>query len=110
METAGVRGQPETCAMAYAIVSTVSPNASDTPSSPMPTDGKAAAMTALPHPAKTSQKVPMNSAARGLTKRMVASPNGTILTDDPLDTLAGAKAVRLHRKFLVDADGGASSV
>src|SRR3954462_6345808 len=47
---------------AYAIVSTVRPNASETPSSPMPTFGKAAASTALPHPPSTSQNVPMNSA------------------------------------------------
>ena len=41
----------------------VRPKASETPSSPMPTSGKAAAMTALPQPAKVSQNVPMASAA-----------------------------------------------
>ena len=49
--------------MAYAMVSTVRPNANDTPSSPIPTFGKAAARTALPQPPSTSQKVPTNSAA-----------------------------------------------
>src|SRR5688572_20466925 len=44
------------------MVRTVSPNATDTPSSPMPTPGKAAASTALPQPPSTSQNVPMNSA------------------------------------------------
>src|SRR5882672_12067725 len=48
--------------IANAIVSTVSPNASETPSSPMPTFGNAAASTALPQPPRTSQKVPTNSA------------------------------------------------
>ena len=37
------------------MVSTVSPKASDTPARPMPTWGKAAASTALPHPPSTSQ-------------------------------------------------------
>ena len=46
------------------MVSTVRPKASATPSRPMPTSGKAAASTALPQPPSTSQKVPMNSAAR----------------------------------------------
>ena len=50
------------CPIAKAIVSTVSPKANETPSNPMPTSGKAAANTALPHPPRTSQKVPKNSA------------------------------------------------
>src|SRR4051812_12037873 len=54
--------------MAYAIVSTVNPNAKLTPSRPMPTFGNAAARTALPHPPKTSQNVPMNSAIALLPK------------------------------------------
>ena len=62
METAGLRWQPEICPTAKAMVSTVSPNASETPSRPMPTFGNAAASTALPQPPKTSQKVPKNSA------------------------------------------------
>src|SRR4051794_33005956 len=53
--------------MAYAIVNTVSPNASDTPRSPIPrfelVPPKAAARTALPQPPNTSQNVPKNSAA-----------------------------------------------
>src|SRR6185295_6380952 len=51
------------CPIAKAIVSTVRPNASDTPARPMPTSGKAAARTALPQPPSTNQNVPMNSAA-----------------------------------------------
>jgi hypothetical protein len=50
------------CPIAKAIVSTVSPKASETPSKPMPTLGKAAANTALPHPPRTNQNVPKNSA------------------------------------------------
>src|SRR6476619_7491756 len=45
------------------MVTTLKPNARDTPTSPMPTCGKPAAMTALPHPAKVSQNVPIASAA-----------------------------------------------
>src|SRR3954452_25477872 len=45
------------------MVTTLSPNARDTPTRPIPTCGKPAAMTALPHPAKVSQNVPMASAA-----------------------------------------------
>src|SRR5687768_17324181 len=48
--------------IAYAIVTTVNPNASDTPSKPIPTSGNAAASTALPQPPSTSQNVPKNSA------------------------------------------------
>src|SRR3954470_242825 len=44
------------------MVNTVRPKASDTPMSPIPTLGKPAASTALPHPPKTSQKVPNTSA------------------------------------------------
>src|SRR5215471_1787834 len=44
------------------MVRTVSPNARATPSNPIPTCGKAAARTALPHPPNTSQNVPRNSA------------------------------------------------
>src|SRR5947207_3426110 len=61
--------------MAYAIVSTVSPNASDTPSRPIPTLGNAADRTALPHPPNTSQNVPINSAIDLLPKDMVTSPS-----------------------------------
>src|SRR6478672_8842576 len=44
------------------MVTTVRPKAAETPSRPIPTCGKPAAMTALPQPAKVSQKVPMASA------------------------------------------------
>src|SRR5215831_17443774 len=46
------------------MVSTVSPKAKLTPRNPMPSVGKPAASTALPQPAKISQKVPKNSAPR----------------------------------------------
>src|SRR5436305_11347224 len=49
--------------IAYAIVTTLRPKARDTPTRPIPTCGKPAAITALPHPAKVSQNVPINSAA-----------------------------------------------
>jgi hypothetical protein len=62
METAGFRWQPEIWPIAYAIVRTVNPKASETPSKPMPRLGNAAANTALPHPPRTSQNVPKNSA------------------------------------------------
>src|SRR6185295_14775787 len=45
------------------MVTTLRPKASDTPTNPMPTCGKPAAITALPHPAKVSQNVPIASAA-----------------------------------------------
>ena len=64
--------------MAYAMVSTVSPKASATPSRPMPTCGNAAESTALPQPPKTSQKVPKNSAEtrldRGITISSLGNP------------------------------------
>src|ERR1700682_2339165 len=45
------------------MVTTLSPNASETATNPMPTCGNAAAITALPQPAKVSQNVPIASAA-----------------------------------------------
>src|SRR5882724_7495438 len=63
MVTAGFRWQPDTCPIAYAIVTTVSPDASETPTSPIPTWGKPAAITAEPHPANVNQNVPIASAA-----------------------------------------------
>src|SRR5215204_5485440 len=48
--------------MEYAIVSTVRPKASETPSKPIPTCGNPAAMTAEPQPANVSQNVPIASA------------------------------------------------
>src|SRR4029077_9383399 len=65
-ETAGFKWTPETGPIAKAIVSTVSPKASATPSSPIPTCGNAADSTALPQPPNTSQKAPRNSAAARL--------------------------------------------
>src|ERR1700733_2622199 len=56
--------------MAKAMVTTVRPNANETPSKPIPTWGKAAARTALPHPPSTNQNVPMNSAASFLVNGM----------------------------------------
>ena len=50
--------------MAYIMVRTVSPNARDTPTKPMPKPGNFAASTAAPQPPSTSQSVPMNSAAK----------------------------------------------
>ena len=44
--------------IAKAMVRTVNPNASETPTNPMPSPGKAAARTALPQPPSTNQKVP----------------------------------------------------
>src|ERR1700730_15827003 len=65
-DTAGLRWQPETWPIAYAMVKTVRPNASETPTNPMPSVGNAAANTALPQPPRTSQRVPMNSATKRL--------------------------------------------
>jgi hypothetical protein len=48
--------------IAYGMVRTVRPKASDTPCNPMPTFGNVAARTALPQPPSTNQKVPRNSA------------------------------------------------
>jgi hypothetical protein len=58
------------CPIAKAIVNTVNPKASATPANPMPSPGKAAASTALPHPPNTNQKVPKNSAAARLLRLM----------------------------------------
>src|ERR1035438_2618640 len=54
--------------MANAIVSTVSPKASATPTKPIPTVGKPAAKMAAPQPPKTSQNVPNISATERLNK------------------------------------------
>src|SRR5215468_9717364 len=63
MVTAGFKWQPETGPRAYAHPRTVRPNASATPSNPMPTLGNAAEKTAAPQPPKTRTNVPMTSAA-----------------------------------------------
>jgi hypothetical protein len=54
--------QGKLCPIANAIVNTVKPNASETPTKPMPNSGYPAAKTALPQPPKTNQNVPINSA------------------------------------------------
>ena len=56
--------------MAYAMVRTVSPKASATPTNPIPRLGNAAANTALPQPPKTSQNVPRHSAVALLVSDM----------------------------------------
>src|SRR5581483_10101199 len=61
-DTAGLMWHPEMWPIAYAIVRSESPNAKETPKNPMPTWGNAAASTALPQPANTSQNVPIISA------------------------------------------------
>src|SRR5208282_553391 len=71
---AGFKWQPEMCPMANAMVSTVKPKARATPTNPMPSVGKPAASTAAPHPPKTSQKVPKNS-ARARLLRVIRSPH-----------------------------------
>ena len=48
--------------MANAMVNRVRPNASATPTNPMPNPGNAAEMTAAPQPPNTSHNVPRNSA------------------------------------------------
>jgi hypothetical protein len=60
--TAGLKWAPEIGPSAYAIVSTLSPNARATPAKPMPRPGNAAASTALPQPPSTNQNVPHSSA------------------------------------------------
>ena len=75
--------------MAYAIVRTVRPNANDTPSSPIPTSGNAAASTALPQPPNTSQNVPISSAVRGRASVMVTpSAQVKVETSDDADYTA----------------------
>jgi hypothetical protein len=106
--------------MAYAIVKTVNPNARETPTSPMPMfSGVApsiamtfAAKTALPHPPKTSQNVPSNSAAQRFPIFMIHSDYKRNLTTtrdseiattaarDPMGSiLAPVLALRILSKF-----------
>src|ERR1700722_2704603 len=70
------------CPMAYAMVTTVRPNASATPSNPIPTPGNAADSPALPQPPSTSQNVPMNSARsrfdNGINGMFVPHPFATL--------------------------------
>ncbi len=60
--TAGLKCAPDSGPSAYAIVSTLSPNASATPAKPMPRLGNVAASTALPQPPSTNQNGPHISA------------------------------------------------
>src|SRR5690348_8425438 len=73
-DTAGLKWPPEIGPTAYAIVSTVKPKASATPTKPMPRFGNAAASTALPQPPITSQNVPKNSAPKRLPMLIALSP------------------------------------
>src|SRR6516164_556161 len=60
------------------MVTTLRPNARDTPSRPIPTCGNPAAITALPQPANVSQKVPIASAAYFLVSIMGVTPDAEI--------------------------------
>ncbi len=60
------------------MVTTVKPKASETPSRPIPTPGKAAAITALPQPPKVSQNVPIASAASLRVSMIVPRLNADI--------------------------------
>ena len=51
----------------------IRPKATETPCRPIPTLGKAAAKTALPHPPSTNHKVPINSAVSRLDRAMSIS-------------------------------------
>src|SRR5580692_7997922 len=72
------------CPMAKAMVRTVSPKANATPAKPMLTAGNPAASTAAPHPPKTSQNVPKNSANARLLMGMRSLLFGCIC-EDPLN-------------------------
>src|SRR4051812_39049530 len=94
--TAGLKCPPETCPTAYAMVSTDSPNANETPSSPMPTCGKAAARTALPQPPNTNHMVPKNSADNFCVKLysfMVHPPPGGLLCGPEVGVAAALATV-----------------
>jgi len=56
------------------MVRRVNPKARATPMNPIPNSGNPAARTALPHPPKTSQNVPMNSARTFVDIDMAQSP------------------------------------
>ena len=61
-ERANLRSIARCYYIPYAIVKTVKPNANETPRRPIPSSGNPADKTALPHPPKTSQNVPIPSA------------------------------------------------
>ena len=96
--TAGFRWQPEMCPIAYAIVSTVSPNASDTPRSPIPTCGNAAESTAprTPRtPARTSRRTPRQPASTKAWDLLSRSND----TNDDLRALITRRARRRGRNI-----------
>ena len=72
---AGLKCAPETWPRAYAMVSTVRPKASETPSHWT----FSLASTAVPQPPKTSQNVPKNSAARRCGLLCMECPLGSWL-------------------------------
>src|SRR3954447_24449620 len=76
--------------MAKAIVSTGRPKANETPRSPIPTSGKAAASTAEPQPPKVSQNVPIASATYFLVWSMVLGSCSWVL-------LKGCTTKSLHK-------------
>src|SRR5689334_1523864 len=84
--------------IAYAIVRTVKPKASDTPRKPMPKPGNAAASTALPQPPKTSQNVPMNSAIALLLKG-IATPFDVVHSTLKLRRLESPQAPEIGCKL-----------
>src|SRR5574344_1953465 len=81
--TAGFRWQPEMWPMAKAMVSTVRPNASATPTEPMPIPEPMPpalqARTAAPQPPRTSQNVPIASAMDLFVRDIVTSFVMTVL-------------------------------
>src|SRR3954466_1441780 len=85
--TAGLKCPPEIGPSAYAAVSTDRPNASETPTKPMPKAGKAPATTALPQPASTSQNVPRNSldSFAPISALHFSTPASRLPTSDPPD-------------------------
>src|SRR5690606_19639610 len=89
--------------MAKAMVSTVRPKASETPSRPMPTSGKAAASTALPQPPSTSQKVPKNSAAYFFMFLDLLIPNGAVASQQRART--GLARAGQPRAYATQNDG-----
>src|SRR5271170_6741245 len=85
--------------MANAMVRTVRPKAKATPRKPIPRVGKPADSTAAPHPPKTSQKVPKNSAAARLPMLMISSRSelGCLSRFGFYPAAALADAIKCHR-------------
>src|SRR6516225_3280246 len=81
------------------MVSTVRPNASETPSKPIPTCGNAADSTALPQPPRTSQNVPNDSAAIRLERVIAPSDReGRDLTPSSPSVRAGHQPARVRER------------